>query len=159
ADVVADRAALAENEAAVDDHRGDAHRVQRLVFIGRESIVRPPLVALERVVDAQFLAQPDDALGLRNPQVMNCQHVGRAPVCWRTLIHGRRSRKRISAPAECPLPTQRGHSCPSSATPIVAQRFSPWSKSSLCKAGRGLFGSCFGGSLIGTRLQKKPYAL
>ncbi len=76
-EVVADRAAFPQHEVAVGDHRRDPHGMQRLVFVGREPVVRAPLVELEQVVELQLLAQPYDAFGLRRVQVMNREH-GRA---------------------------------------------------------------------------------
>ena len=97
ADVVADRAALAQHQVAVGDHRGDPHRVQRLVIIGGEAVVRPPLVALERVVEPQLLAQPHDPFGLGDPQVVNRQHVRASSFSW-----PRRPRQALAARTTTP---------------------------------------------------------
>jgi hypothetical protein len=73
-DIVADRAALAQYQVAIGDHRGDPHRVQRLVCVGGQAIVGAAVVKLELVVQPQFLAQPDDPFALGNPQVVDSQH-------------------------------------------------------------------------------------
>src|SRR5262249_23504050 len=87
ANVIANRSALAQHEIPVGDHRSDPHRMQRLVLVGCETVVGSTVVTLELVIEFELLAEPDDAFGLRDPQMVNGQHcdeslslmVGRAP--------------------------------------------------------------------------------
>ena len=75
-DVLDDRPAFSQDQVAILNNRRDPHRVQGLVVVGREPVVVAAVIELERVVEPQFLAQPDDAFGLRNAQVVDGQHGG-----------------------------------------------------------------------------------
>jgi hypothetical protein len=73
-DVLDDGGRFGQHHVAVGDHRRGAEGMQRLVFRRREHGDGKALVALQVVRDAEFLAQPDDPLGLRFTQVMDGQH-------------------------------------------------------------------------------------
>eukprot|EP01036_Dinobryon_divergens_P041956 gene41956-55668_t len=73
-DPVDDGAGLGQQHVAVLHHRRRAQRMQRLVFGRRQPRDRIAVVDLQVVRDAEFLAEPDDPLGLRLAEMMDRQH-------------------------------------------------------------------------------------
>ncbi len=93
-DVFDDRTRLADHCVAIGDHRRRADGMQSLVFRRREARDRVALVALQLVVDAELLAEPDDALRLRPAEVMDRQHAS----VWRALPRQPALDSRLSRP-------------------------------------------------------------
>ena len=58
-EIAADNAALAQHQVAVLDHRRDAHRVKRLVFVRRHAVVDAPIIELELVIEPQLFTEPN----------------------------------------------------------------------------------------------------
>ena len=74
-DVLEDRGRLGEDAAVVLDDRRRRRRMQRHV-LGRLQAVGPALVPDELVREPELLHQPDDAIGLRDPEVVDGEHGG-----------------------------------------------------------------------------------
>jgi hypothetical protein len=66
---------LAKYQIAVSDHRRRSRRMERTVRFRREAGHGIALVANKLIVEAKFLAEPHDAIGLGNPQMVDCDHL------------------------------------------------------------------------------------
>jgi hypothetical protein len=73
-DVLHNRTRLGQHDITVGDHRRRADGMQRAVLGRCKHRCGIARVALERVIDVEFLAQPHNALRLRSAQVMDGQH-------------------------------------------------------------------------------------
>jgi len=73
-DVFDDGPRFGQQHVAVLDHRRRAEWVQGLVFRRGEPRDGVPVIDLELIGDAEFLAEPDDPLGLRHAEMMDGEH-------------------------------------------------------------------------------------